>query len=118
MAVARVESQRFPYLPLIITVGERTIQIEALLDTGFDGDVAIPRPPFADQQPRDEYRTWALADGSIVATPVYHGMVELGSFVAVAVDIIVLGDEPIMGRGISDRYRMILDHGTQLVVEP
>jgi hypothetical protein len=30
----------------------------------------------------------------------------------------LLGDEPIMGRGIGDRYRMVLDHGQRLVVEP
>lgn len=64
MALERVESERFPYLPLTLTVGEQTAQVEALLDTGFDGDIVVPLSLIANDQPPDEYRNWALADGS------------------------------------------------------
>lgn len=118
MAIARVESERFPYLPLILTVRDRTAEVEALLDTGFDGDVAVPLALIADGQPPDEYRSWELADGSTVATPVYYGTVQLGSFPSVPADIALLGDEPILGRGVTDRYRVILDHGSRVIAEP
>jgi len=118
MAVAPVESERFPFLPLTISVGTRTAQVEALLDTGFDGDVVVPLSLIADGPPPDEYRSWQLADGSIVATPVYYGTVQVGGFAAVEADIALLGNEPIVGRGISDRYRVILDHGRRVIAEP
>lgn len=118
MAVAGVESERFPFLPLTLTVGARTVEVEALLDTGFDGDVVVPVRLIGGAQPPDEYRSWALADGSTVATPVYYGTVQLGNFAAVPADIALLGDEPIVGRGISDRYRVILDHGERVIAEP
>jgi predicted aspartyl protease len=75
MAVVRVESERFPYLPLTLTLGEYAAVVEALLDTGFDGDVVIPLSLITVGKPPDEYRQWALADGSIVVTPVYYGTV-------------------------------------------
>jgi len=29
-----------------------------------------------------------------------------------------MGDEPLLGRRILDRYRIILDHGRRLTIEP
>lgn len=43
MALERVKSEKFPYLPLRVAVGERTVEIMALLDTGFDGDLIVPQ---------------------------------------------------------------------------
>jgi hypothetical protein len=31
--------------------------------------------------------------------------------------VIALGDEPLVGRGVTDRFTVILDHGRQLIVE-
>lgn len=36
-------SSHFPYLPLHVELRQSESQIEALLDTGFDGDLAVPR---------------------------------------------------------------------------
>lgn len=36
---SRVESRRFPYLPLRLEVRNRMYEVEALIDTGFDGDL-------------------------------------------------------------------------------
>ncbi len=92
----RVESRHFPYLHLGIAFRGRTVEAEALIDTGFDGDVALPAPFVGEVGPPDiEARAW-LADGSPIA----------------------LGDEPAVGRGITDRFRLILDHRQQVIVEP
>lgn len=117
MAIERIASEHFPYLPLQLKVGDRTFAAEALIDTGFDGDVAIPVALMTDQQPPDEYRSWMLADGSAVETAVYYGFLTLGAFPAFEADIVCLGDEAIVGRGVTDRYRVILEHGTRVVVE-
>jgi hypothetical protein len=42
-------------------------------------------------------------------------MAEVGS---VDVLVTVLGDEPIVGRGVTDRFRLVLDHGERVIVEP
>lgn len=118
MAIARVESDRFPYLPLTLVVVGRAAALQALLDTGFDGDIVVP-PSFVRAGPSpDEYTSWELADGSVVATPVYHGIVRVGDLAPVEADIVLLGEEPIVGRGITDHYRVILDHGERVIAEP
>jgi hypothetical protein len=75
----------------------------ALLDTGFDGDVAVPPELIGDGQLPDEYRSWSLADASVFVAPVYHGTVQVGSFDPAPADIAGIGDEPHIGRGVSDR---------------
>ena len=52
-------------------------------------------------------------DGKLIA-----GTVQVGIFAAVDAEIVVLGEAAIVGRGITDRYRVILDHGEQVIVEP
>lgn len=51
-------------------------------------------------------------------TPYERGVVEVGGLGAFPVVVIVLGYEPLAGRGVSDRYSVILDHGRRLIVEP
>jgi predicted aspartyl protease len=111
-------SSHFPYLPLHLTVGPVTLDVEALLDTGFDGDVAMPANLAVDGTTPAGYMTCRLADGSPVAAPVYRATVEVGSFGPFQIYVIVLGDEPLVGRGVSDRLRITLDHGQRLLVEP
>jgi predicted aspartyl protease len=118
MALDRVESDRFPYLPLTLTVANRTVRVEALLDTGFDGDVVVPPQLITDGEPPDEHRSWSLADGSVIVAPLYYGALQVGSLDPVPADIVAIGDEPLVGRGISDRYGVNLDHGQRLIVEP
>lgn len=39
----RFVSARFPYLTVRVEVRQRDARVEALLDTRFDGDVAVPQ---------------------------------------------------------------------------
>lgn len=76
----RVVSSRFPYLPLTLTVHGRTATIEALLDTGFDGDVAVPVVLVGEEVAADTHLRWTLADGSQARAPAYLGAARLGNF--------------------------------------
>jgi hypothetical protein len=61
---------------------------------------------------------WTLGDGSDVLAAVYLGTAQLGGFPSFPVFVTVLGSEMLVGRAVSDRFRVILDHGQQLIVEP
>lgn len=114
----RLVSSRFPYLPIHIQLRQRREDIEAFLDTGFDGHVAVPPEFIAHGQPPDGYLTWRLADGSEVLAPYYLGTVQLGQMGTLPAVITSLGDEPLIGRGIADRFTITLDHGQRVIVEP
>lgn len=113
----RVISARFPYLPLQLTVRGQTEQVEALLDTGFDGEIVLPAGFVPDEQRHDIYLQWVLADGSRVQAPAYLGTVMVGTFGPFNCVITVLGDEVIVGRSITDRFAVTLDHGMRIIVE-
>ena len=117
MAVGPLIGHRFPYLPVELTLGEQSLRVEAQIDTGFDGDVAVPETTNFEQAP-NIYRRWELGDGTIVQVPVYVGVARLGGFDPVPARIAVLGREVIVGRGLTDRYRVIFDHGERVIVEP
>ncbi|HZR97988.1 MAG TPA: hypothetical protein VFE37_04735 [Chloroflexota bacterium] len=113
-----VVSGRFPYLPLHMTVGQHTEDLEALLDTGFDGDLAVPADSLPSGQRPTGYNRWILADGSSVFAITYRGTVQVGPFGPFPVLVTAIGDEPLVGRGVSDRLRITLDHGQQVIIEP
>lgn len=85
--------------------------------TGFDGSVAVPPRLLTSREPPDDYQSWTLADGSNVAAPFYFGTVHLGDVGAFPTAITALGDEPIVGRQVTDRFRLILDHGERVIAE-
>ncbi len=114
----RVTSSHFPYLPVHLQIGQRTHDIEIFLDTGFDGDIAVPTDLVGEGRPPDGYLPCRLADGSEVLTPLYRGVVRVGALPSFPVVVIVLGDEPLAGRGVSDRFRVVLDHGQRVIVKP
>jgi predicted aspartyl protease len=62
------------------------VDAKALLDTGFDGDLAVPMELIANGQPPDEYRSWTLADGSMIVAPLCYGTVRVGHFDPVPAD--------------------------------
>lgn len=111
-------SSRFPYLPIHVEIRQQGEQVEALLDTGFDGDLAVPLGFIDNAAPPDGYVPWTLADGSEVFAPTYDGTVRLGDFPPLAAAITVMSTEPIVGRGVTDQFRITLDHGKQVIVEP
>lgn len=72
MAIKKsIISQRFPYIPLQIQVRQRKEKIEALLDTGFDGDIAVPKGMLTNGDVPDGLLPWKLADGSKIIAAAY-----------------------------------------------
>jgi predicted aspartyl protease len=117
MSEGRVVSDRFPYLPVRLHVRDRSTEVEALLDTGFDGHVVVPAHLVTDGKPADTHSIWTLADGSEVVSSTYRGTAQIGDLPPVRVLISVLGDEPIIGRALTNRFPFTLDHGEQVIVE-
>lgn len=118
MAVSRLTSSRFPYLPVHLEVRRGVHDLEALLDTGFDGDIALPTDLIMNGDPPDGHQRWRLADGSTALAPFYLGIVKLATTELSDIHVTAMGDEPIVGRGIISQFTLILDHGRRVVVEP
>jgi predicted aspartyl protease len=129
LAVSKhIVSSRFPYLPLRVHLKlnrnqEIDTDTEALVDTGFSGDVALPSSWVTNGHRPDGYVTWMMADGSSTMAAIYLGSVRLVGLeedvpISIPCTITVLGDEVIAGRGLTDRFRLTLDHGKKLIVEP
>lgn len=116
-------STHFPYLQIHVTIGtaqhaDQELDVEVLIDTGFDGGVCIS-PGQIDPAIRPDARLpWVLADGSEVRASAYLATVRIGSLPAVTTIAIALGEEPLLGREVTDRFRVTFDHGTQILVEP
>ena len=116
MAVGQLESSRFPYLPVSLTVRGHTWSAEALVDTGFDGYLAVPEALLGGARPSGRQMV-ALADESVLRIPYYRRQVQLGSLPPVPGLIIALGGEVILGRRVTGLYRVIFDHGQRVIVE-
>ncbi len=119
MAVTqRIVSSRFPYIPVRVQLGQRTINVEALLDTGFDGAIILPADLLANGAPAESYVRVVLADGSRVLAATSVGTLQIGEMTPFRARVIALGDEPIIGLTATNRYYIGLDHGRQVIVEP
>ena len=111
----QLTSSRFPYHPVRLQVGQETYQEQALLDTGFEGDMAAPPIVFEGQEP-EWYQRLTLAEGSEVVAPVYRATIQLGDFQPDSVLVIAMGDEYLIGLGILNRFAVLFDHGERIVV--
>jgi hypothetical protein len=59
-----------------------------------------------------------LAIGSEVVAPYYSGQLTLRGHGPIEGLITLLGNEPIVGRGLIAHFRIVLDHGERAIVEP
>jgi predicted aspartyl protease len=69
-------SRRYPFLPLSIRVRmtkskHLELDAQALIDTGFSGDIVVPATGELKQYTPDAYATWTMADGSEVLAPIF-----------------------------------------------
>ena len=126
----KLVSNHSPYLFIDFTIDliDRTIsqeKAEALVDTGFTGDLSVPPQIVRNGKTPvpDLYANLTLANGSKARVPVYEGTVvfrELEGEIAQPIDVsvFILGDEVLVGRSLMDHFRVTLDHGKQIIVEP
>ena len=99
-----------------MTLGDRDYEEDALLDTGFNGDVAVPFHVELDSSGRTT--DLILADGSGIRVRSQLGHVQLGDLEPVAAEIVAIGNNFVIGTGILRRYEVILDHGQRVIVNP
>jgi predicted aspartyl protease len=111
----RVVSDNPPYVPIRVTVEGDTEPIfigEALVDTGYDGSLGIPSDFLTGHTPVGEWQI-ELADGSKQQVPYLFGSVEIVGLATVGVVMSVLGTEAILGRRVTDYFRVTFDHGVR-----
>ena len=114
----RLFSSRFPYLTVRIELRGQTYEVEALLDTGFDDYVALPRQMIPSGAAPSGTMKGVLADGTEVSLPFYRGVVTVGDLGRITALVYAAGAVPLVGRAVSDHFMVMLDHGRQLIVEP
>ncbi len=127
-------SHNFPYVPLTVAVQGGSLTIEALLDTGFDGEldtgfdgeldtgfdgeIVVPQYTFSPLLRSDYELEWALAGGIVVLAPAYVGTVVIGHFGPFNVAVVSMGNEALIGRALTDLFTITFDHGKQVIVTP
>jgi predicted aspartyl protease len=124
----KLTNSKYPFLPLTIHVRVSNrkhidLNTQALIDTGFSGDIVVPATGELKQYPPDAYATWTMADGSEVMAPIFLGSIrfpQLDEDVAemVGVTVTVLGDQALIGQSVLRRFTLTLDHGKQVILEP
>ncbi len=112
-----IVSSHFPYLQITIKVLKRSLKVEALIDTGFTGEIVLPPKMVMNGRPPEGYSRWTLADGSTTFAPNFLGTIRIGKYKPFGVSITALGDEPLIGRGITDKFKVIFDHGKRVIIE-
>lgn len=114
----RLTSARFPYLPITVSVRGHSIAVEAMLDTGFDGDLAVPESVVRNWGTTDTTTEWTLADAREVDIPTYFVDVQVGDFGPFPAVLVTLGKDVLIGRRLMYLFTVILDHGLRVIVEP
>ena len=115
----QVRSSSYPYLTIRVSLRAGEHVAEALVDTGFTGDLVLPTGLLGGSLGLpDAAIDWELADGSTITAPAYIGSLEIIGLPPVPATVTVLGGEHILGRGVIDRFRVIFEHGRELIVEP
>lgn len=104
--VSRVTSTRVPYLPIVIEIPERqvTLDSEALVDTGSNGEVIVPPDLVGDGPVPLLYNDIRLADDSRLTVPVFLGNLRIGDTMIGPVMIFVMGSEPVIGLSIITQF--------------
>jgi len=108
----------YPSLHIRVVTQSVERQGFALVDTGFDGHLAVPEALIRDLPQPSFVRRVQTASGQVVSVPAYIGAVELtdhpGQIQAL---IIALGDEFLLGLSTLNHFKVTFDHGQTLIVE-
>jgi hypothetical protein len=60
----------------------------------------------------------SLLMAPLSVAPVYRGTVQVGPFGPYRTVITVLGDEPLVGRRLMERFTVTLVHGDRVIIDP
>ncbi len=115
-------SSRFPYLQMYVQLGSLNapsfaFDTESLVDTGFDGGLAVGTNVIPHSISPDGRSTWHLADGTPITAHMYVCYVTIGHLQPVPTILITLDGDALLGRDVTDQFRVTFDHGRQIIVE-
>ena len=113
-------NERYPYLDLLVKIRDWQDEASALIDTGFTANLVVPEDRWSEKLGQAHGRVnLMVADGNIVRAPVYIGDIEiLGMPAITGLRITFMGNTYILGRGLIDRFKLTLDHGQRVILEP
>lgn len=108
----------YPYLRIHFSVGTHRDHVPALVDTGFDGYLAVPEDLLERLPSPARLEPVRTASREVLWVPAYPGTLELdqvpGRFQAL---VLCLGDEYLLGLTAINRYLVTFDHGLRVTVE-
>lgn len=113
-------SRDYPYLQVEVTVRHSRRRFRALLDTEFDGYVVLPASCQRRFGEPDFSVPTRLADGTEEEFPAYRGGIEvvgLRARIVYLAEVMLLGNECLVGQGITALLKVTFDHGLQVVIE-
>ena len=113
-----IVSENYPYVQVRLSVREQQFEVQAYIDTGFDGYVIVPDWYGLMLGLGDYVSRWRLGDGSEVEAEDYLGTAEIvGLPMAIPARISRLGNEFMIGRGIIDHFRVTFNRGQTIEIE-
>jgi hypothetical protein len=80
--------------------------------------MAVPPDLIADDLMPNGQSRWVLADGSSILARFWAGSLRIGMIGPFPVAVSAFGHAALIGRGVTDRLTIILDHGQQIIAEP
>lgn len=110
-------SLHFPYISATVFIKQAKRTFEGLLDTGFDGYVILPPGLVTNGEPPDIVTTCRFANNSTIKAPAFIGSVKVGNRKFNNILLIIMGDEPMIGRSVIENYKVTLDHGRKVTLE-
>jgi predicted aspartyl protease len=101
----------------ILQYPDYEFDVEALVDTGFDGGLTVRQAVIPGHvTPRGQQRC-TLADGSQIDAYVYRGFVTIGALQPLATYIIVLPHQALLGRAVTNHFRLTFLYGRRVILE-
>ena len=119
-----LDSSHSPFVTIAVSVPSGPSHfVDALIDTGFSGDIVVPATKELLQSTPGAYATWTMADGSEVLAPIFLGTIRFPDLAEdaaemVGVTVTVLGDQALIGQSVLKHFTLTLDHGKQVILEP
>ena len=116
-----VVSTDYPYLPIRVYIRCHRDEPLALIDTGYTGSLVVPVSNLAGiwNRPPQGPSSRELGDGGIApVAPVYLGTLEIVGLFSATIQITVMGNEYILGRGILSRFEITFGRGQRIIVRP